>query len=38
MNKIKNIKKTALVLAVMATLFNNCEVMAAESDKGTMKS
>ena len=33
MSKFKNFKKTALALAVMATMFNNCEVMAAESSQ-----
>ena len=33
MSKFKNFKKTALALAVMVTMFNNCEVMAAESNQ-----
>ena len=33
MSNFKNFKKTVLALAVMATMFNNCEVMAAESNQ-----
>lgn len=34
---MKNFKKTALAIAVMATMFNHCEVMAAESDKNVVR-
>ena len=29
---MKNLKKTALAVALMATMFNHCEVMAAEKN------
>lgn len=35
---MKNLKKIALAMAVTATLFNNCEVMAAESEENTIYS
>ena len=37
MIKIKNLKKTALAMAIMATMFNHCAVMAAESDKNVVE-
>ena len=36
MIKIKNLKKTALAMAIMATMFNHCDVFAAESDKNPL--
>ena len=37
MIKIKNLKKTALAMAVMATIFNHCDVLAAESAKNVVE-
>ena len=37
MIKIKNLKKTALAMAIMATMFNHCDVFAAESDKNVVE-
>ena len=31
-NEMKNLKKTALVMALMVTMFNHCEVFAAEKN------